>query len=169
MPRRSNAGVRLWLGGVFRSRRDRLRGIRNGVDYNLWNPATDKLIAANYSAENMGGKIACKKALLEGMGVRTAVARPPVVGIVSRLRPRKASTSSRKSRSSLPAMDLYVVALGTGDPVYEELFRNMAATYPDKFLVVVAYDNTLAHRIRPGLTCFDALPVRTVWAEPIIA
>ena len=51
-------------------------------------------------------------------------------------------------------MDLYVVALGTGDPVYEQLFRYMAATYPDKFLVTVAYDNTLAHQIEAGSDMF---------------
>ena len=51
-------------------------------------------------------------------------------------------------------MDLCVVALGTGEPVYEELFRTMAKKYPQKFLVKVAYDNTLAHRIEAGADLF---------------
>jgi starch synthase len=140
--------------GVFRSRRDCLRGILNGVDYDLWNPATDKLIAANYSTENMKGKMICKKALLERMGVRQAVPERPVVGIVSRFAPQKGFDLIAEIAEQLAAMDLYIVALGTGDPVYEDLFRSMAATYPDKFLVAVAYDNTLAHQIEAGSDIF---------------
>jgi len=140
--------------GVFRSRRDCLRGILNGVDYDLWNPATDKLIAADYSMENMKGKMICKKALLERMGVRQPVPERPVVGIVSRFAPQKGFDLIAEIAEQLAAMDLYIVALGTGDPVYEDLFRSMAATYPDKFLVAVAYDNTLAHQIEAGSDMF---------------
>jgi starch synthase len=142
------------LEGVLRSRRGRLRGILNGVDYIAWNPATDKLIPANYSAENMSGKIACKKALLERMGVRHPVLDRPVLGIVSRFAPQKGFDLIAEIAQQLAALDLYIVALGTGDPVYEELFRHMAAAYPQKFLVVVAYDNRLAHQIEAGSDMF---------------
>jgi starch synthase len=140
--------------GVLRSRRDRLRGILNGVDYNAWSPATDKLIPARYSAKNMRGKIACKKALLERMGVRQPVLDRPVVGIVSRFVPQKGFDLIAEIAEQLAALDVYIVALGTGDPVYEELFRSMAATYPDKFLVAIAYDNMLAHQIEAGSDMF---------------
>jgi starch synthase len=142
------------LEGVLRSRRDCLRGIVNGVDYNDWNPTTDKLIPASYSAENMKGKLACKKALLERMGVKHPVLDRPVIGIVSRFAPQKGFDLIAEIAEQLAALDLYMVALGTGDPVYEELFRCMAATYPDKFLVAVAYDNTLAHQIEAGSDMF---------------
>jgi starch synthase len=140
--------------GVFRSRRDCLRGILNGVDYDLWNPAADKLIAANYSMENMKGKMICKKALLDRMGVRQPVLERPVIGIVSRFAPQKGFDLIAEIAEQVAAMDLYIVALGTGDPVYEDLFRSMAATYPDKFLVAIAYDNTLAHQIEAGADMF---------------
>jgi starch synthase len=140
--------------GVFRSRRDRLQGILNGVDYGLWNPATDELIPARFSAENMSGKAACKKALLERMGVRDPVPERPVLGIVSRFAPQKGFDLIAEIAEQLAALDLYIVALGTGDPVYEDLFRYMASTYPDKFLVAVAYDNTLAHQIEAGSDMF---------------
>jgi len=52
------------------------------------------------------------------------------------------------------SMDLYIAALGTGEPIFEELFRAMATRYPDKFLVKVAYDNTLAHQIEGGADMF---------------
>ena len=142
------------LEGVFRSRTDSLRGILNGVDYDVWNPATDKLIPARYSAENMSGKEVCKKALLERMGVKQPVAERPVVGIVSRFAPQKGFDLIAEIAEQIAAMDVYLVALGTGDPVYEDLFRHMAATYPDKFLVAVGFDNTLAHQIEAGSDMF---------------
>jgi starch synthase len=142
------------LEGVLRSRRDRLRGILNGVDYHAWSPATDKLLPAGYSAKDMTGKVTCKKALLQRMGVNRPVLDRPVIGIVSRFAPQKGFDLIAEILEQLAALDLYIVALGTGDPVYEELFRFMAARYPDKFLVAVAYDNTLAHQIEAGSDMF---------------
>ena len=98
------------------------------MDYDAWNPATDKLIPASYSAKNMKGKMACKKALLERMGVKQPVLDRPVIGIVSRFAPQKGFDLIAEIAEQLAALDLYIVALGTGDPVYEELFRSMAAT-----------------------------------------
>ena len=80
------------LEGVLRSRADHLQGIVNGVDYEAWDPATDKLIAANYSPTSLKGKEACKKALLEKMGVQSPVLRRPVIGIVSRFASQKGLT-----------------------------------------------------------------------------
>jgi starch synthase len=107
----------------------------------------------------MRGKIACKKALLERMGVKQPLLERPVIGIVSRFAAQKGFDLIAEIAEQLAALDLYIVALGTGDPVYEELFRSMAATYPDKFLVAVAYDNTLAHQIEAGSDMF-LMPAR---------
>ena len=142
------------LEGVLKGRADKLRGINNGVDYDAWNPATDKLIPANYSLENMKGKMLCKKALLEKMGARQPVLNRPVLGIVSRFDRQKGFDLIVEAADQLMAMSLYIVALGTGDPAYEEAFRGLAAKYPDKFLVKVAYDNVLAHQIEAGADMF---------------
>ena len=142
------------LEGVLRSRADHLEGILNGVDYEAWDPATDKLIAATYSAASLKGKEACKKALLQRMGVQSPMLRRPVIGIVSRFASQKGFDLIDSIAEQLAALDLYVVALGTGEPVHEELFRTMAAKYPEKFLVEIAYDNTLAHQIEAGADMF---------------
>jgi len=142
------------LDGVGRSRADRLTGILNGVDYEPWDPSTDKLIAANYSPDNLKGKMLCKKALLERMGARQPVLNRPVIGVVSRFDRQKGFDLIADIAEQLMSMSLYIVALGTGDPTYEEFFRAMAAKYPDKFLVKVAYDNTLAHQIEAGSDMF---------------
>jgi starch synthase len=142
------------LEGVLHSRADRLQGILNGVDYAEWNPATDKLIAANYNPNNLSGKEICKKALLVKMGVQTPVLDRPVIGIVSRFASQKGFDLIASIAEQLAALDLYVVALGTGEPAHEELFRTMAAKYPEKFLVKIAYDNALAHQIEAGSDMF---------------
>lgn len=142
------------LEGVLKSRSGRLAGILNGVDYDAWDPATDKLIAANYTPEDLKGKEACKKALLEKMGVAKPALDRPIIGIVSRFAAQKGFDLIAGIAEELMAMDLYIVALGTGEPQYEELFRALTKKYPDKFLVKVAYDNTLAHQIEAGSDMF---------------
>jgi starch synthase len=142
------------LEGVLRSRAGRLVGILNGVDYEDWNPASDKLISANYSPGDMAGKEICKKALLESMGAHNPILDRPVLGIVSRFVRQKGFDLIAQVADELMREDLYITALGTGEPEYEELFLSLAEKYPDKFLVKVAYDNTLAHQIEAGADMF---------------
>jgi starch synthase len=142
------------LEGVLRYRADRLQGIVNGVDYEHWDPRTDKLIPANYSAEDLKGKEVCKKVLLEKMGAANPVLDRPVIGIVSRFAMQKGFDLIADVAEKLMAMDLYVAALGTGEPQYEDIFRVLAKKYPDKCLVKVAYDNTVAHQIEAGADMF---------------
>ena len=142
------------LEGVLRSRTDRLIGILNGVDYEDWNPATDRLIPANYSPENMRGKEICKKSLLEKLGVHSPDVARPVIGIVSRFVKQKGFDLIAQIADELVREDIYVVALGTGEPEYEELFRSLAERYPGKFLVKISYDNALAHQIEAGADMF---------------
>ncbi|MGH9435948.1 MAG: glycogen synthase, partial [Terriglobia bacterium] len=142
------------LEGVLRSRANRLEGILNGVDYDAWNPATDKLIAARYTTTSMEGKLACKKALLTRMGVANPPLNQPLIGIVSRFATQKGFDLIAQLAPKLVQMDMVVVALGAGEPQYEQLFRQLAADYPQKFLVNVAYDNELAHQIEAGSDMF---------------
>ncbi len=142
------------LDGVLRRRSGRLRGILNGVDYEAWNPATDKLIAANYGPEDLTGKRTCKEALLRSMGVASPELDRPVIGIVSRFDKQKGFDLIAGIVEQLMGAAVYVVALGTGDPTYETFFGGMAERYPGKFLVRIKYDNALAHQIEAGSDMF---------------
>jgi starch synthase len=142
------------LEGVLTSRADRLQGILNGVDYEVWSPQIDKMIAANYSPGDLKGKEACKKDLLQKMGVAQPVLTRPVIGIVSRFAAQKGFDLIAGIAEELMKMDLYIVALGTGEPQYEELFRKLAAQYPDKLLVKVGFDVALSHQIEAGSDMF---------------
>jgi starch synthase len=142
------------LEGALRRHAGKLRGILNGCDYSAWNPATDPLIAVNYTPEDLAGKKACKRALLESMGVAQPDVARPVLGIVSRFDHQKGFDLLAEIAENLVALDLYLVVLGTGAREYEELFVRLAKRHPGTFLVRIAYDNALAHQIEAGADIF---------------
>jgi starch synthase len=142
------------LEGVLRTRRDVLTGILNGVDYTEWDPATDKLIAANYSPADLTGKRVCKADLLREFNLPERNMERPVIGIVSRLATQKGFDLVEQVAPELLAQDLALVVLGSGEPQYERLFQDLAEAHPDKVGVRIAYDDTLAHKIEAGADVF---------------
>ena len=142
------------LEGVLRKRSAVLTGILNGVDYAEWNPETDRFLAARYSAADLKGKRACKKNLLDEFGLPSKNLDRPLVGIVSRFTVQKGADLIADVAHQLMAEDFYLVALGSGEAQYEELFRDLADKYPEKVAVRIAYDNALAHKIEAGADMF---------------
>jgi starch synthase len=142
------------LDGVVRDRAANLRGILNGVDYSQWSPETDPLIAAQYSAKNLAPKRVCKKDLLEQFKLPAENISRPLVGIVSRFADQKGFDLITEKASAILQEDLALVALGNGEPKYERLFRELAAAYPERVAVKIAYDNTIAHKIEAGADIF---------------
>lgn len=142
------------LDGLLRARSSVLSGILNGVDYAAWSPESDKFLAANYSSDNLGPKKTAKKDLLAQFKLPTSNLRRPVIGIVSRFAAQKGFDLIEEIAEPLMELDLYIVALGTGEERYEDLFRNLHTRFPEKFGVKVAYDNTLAHKIEGGSDMF---------------
>ena len=142
------------LDGVVRGRGDRLIGILNGVDYSAWSPENDKFIAARYSAKDLAGKLACKKNLLEVFGLPLTLMNKPVIGMVSRFAAQKGFDLIEEVAIDLLKEEVTLVALGTGEPNYEKMFRDLSAQYPGRVGVVVAYDNVLAHKIEAGADIF---------------
>ncbi len=142
------------LDGLLRSRSDVLTGIVNGVDYLEWNPEADPHIAARYSAADLSGKRECKADLLREFGLPNGDPGRPVIGIVSRFTRQKGFDLIEHIAGDLAREDLCLVALGTGEPEYEDLFRRLAADHPGRIAVRVAYDNVLAHKIEAGSDMF---------------
>jgi starch synthase len=141
------------LDGVIRARADRLVGILNGVDYTAWNPETDELIPARYSMKDLSGKQACREALLQLFGLPQDEPTP-VVGIVSRFADQKGFDLIADRAHDLMQENLILTVLGTGDRKYEDLFRALAASYPSRVGVKIAYDETIAHQIEAGADMF---------------
>ena len=142
------------LDGVVRKRADRLQGILNGVDYSVWDPEQDTFIAARYSSKDLSGKRACKKDLLEQCKLPVEDLVRPVIGIVSRFTDQKGFDLIAQVAGELLAEDLALVALGAGEPKYEQLFRDLARRFSGKVGAKIAYDNALAHKIEAGADMF---------------
>jgi starch synthase len=142
------------LDGVVRNRADRLVGILNGVDYTLWNPETDKFIDTQYSARDLGGKQVCKQALLKQFALPHEDSSRPIIGIVSRFADQKGFDLIAERAHELMQEDMSLVVLGTGDRKYEDLFRSLAAAYPARVGVKIAYDEAIAHQIEAGADIF---------------
>ena len=142
------------LEGVLRDRASTVTGILNGVDNDEWSPQTDKFIVAKYSPEDLSGKAKCKQDLLATFGVTNADSKSPVIGIVSRFAAQKGFDLIAQIMDRLAREDMIIVALGTGDKEYEEMFLRMQKQFPQKIAVKIAYDNAIAHKIEAGADMF---------------
>jgi starch synthase len=142
------------LEGVVRSRADRLTGILNGVDYSAWSPDRDSLIPMKYSSKNLAGKKVCKEALLDQFQLTKDNLNRPVLGIVSRFADQKGFDLIAEIAPELLQEDILLAILGTGDRRYEDLFRALAADFPDRVGVKIGYDDKLAHLVEAGADIF---------------
>ena len=138
---------------LLRAHSHKLSGILNGVDYEEWNPETGPYQVAHYSASDLSGKLASKKALLAELGLPPNTARP-LIGIVSRFADQKGFELMEGIVAWLDDQDVAMVALGAGQKKYEDMFRQLAALRPEKFAVRIGYDDALSHRIEAGADMF---------------
>jgi len=142
------------LEGVLRDRASTVTGILNGVDYEEWNPQTDKFSLAKYSPQDFSGKAEDKQDLLAAFGVTNADPKLPVIGIVSRFAAQKGFDLIAQIADRLAREEMIIVALGAGDKAYQEMFQRLNKQFPNKIAVKIAYDNALAHKIEAGADMF---------------
>ena len=153
------------LDGIFTERRSDLYGIVNGIDTDIWNPAADTIIPAQYDLNDRSGKNACRRALLTDCGM-SAGPDTPVFGMVSRLDDQKGLDIIEESVGRLVSMDLRIVILGTGTREHHEAMEKLEARFPGRIRAVLRFDNNLAHLIYAGLRCIShAEQVRTLRAR----
>lgn len=141
------------LEDVLQYNRWKLRGITNGIDYDLNNPETDALIPHHFNREDLTGKTLNKQALQERVGLPQ---RPdvPLIGIVSRLTDQKGFQLVEEKMEALLQSDVQVVLLGTGEERFEHSFRYFEAKYPDKIKSLITFDIALAQLIYAGSDLF---------------
>ena len=130
-------------------------GIINGVDYAVWNPQTDRHIAANYGPENWReGKATCKRKLQEELGLSVR-AEVPLIGIVGRLVDQKGfDLIARLMEQWVDQADVQWAILGTGEPSYHDLLQRLQTQHPEKTAVKLMFSDELAHRIEAGADIF---------------
>jgi len=147
------------LDPILAQRRDRLFGILNGLDYEVWNPATDSDIAVNYDAApplspptfggRKGERVENKLALQREAGL------PPdpdvlLIGMISRLADQKGFDILAEASDQLMDLDLQCVLLGTGEERYHRILANVAGKYQGQAAVFLKFDGALARRIYAG-------------------
>lgn len=142
--------------GVLRALGDRYVGILNGIDVTAWDPAADQHLPAAYTAADLTGKRANKRALLDqfGLPVGDDALERPVIGIVSRLVDQKGCDLILAAAEELMGLDATWVILGTGEARYESMFSELARRYPSRMGVRIGFDERLAHRIEAGADIF---------------
>jgi starch synthase len=147
------------LDSILARRQDRLFGILNGLDYEVWNPATDPDIAVNYDVASLDRRTENKLALQREAGLPLD---PDVllIGMISRLADQKGfdilaeASNQLESGNELMEMDLQFVLLGTGEERYHKTFANVADKYPAQAAVFLKFDGALARRIYAGSDAF---------------
>jgi starch synthase len=137
------------LDGAVRSRGADVVGILNGIDTEVWNPATDAALAERYDAERLGGKSVCRRALQAEFGLAGDDAAL-VLAIVSRLSAQKGLDLLLGALPELVAAGVQIVVQGTGDPSLETAFRMAQQAHPGRVHAHIGYDEARAHRIIAG-------------------
>ena len=142
------------LDGLLRARRDDLRGIVNGVDLRVWDPAVEPMIAQNYDATTVAeGKAACKAQLQRRAGLPE---RPdvPLFAQIGRLDPQKGWDLLAEVADDVLRGDVQMVVLGEGQPRYHELLDRLGDKHSGKLRAFLEFSNPLAHQIEAGADIF---------------
>jgi starch synthase len=143
------------LDGLLRARSAVLHGILNGIDETVWDPAQDRLIAAQYDTASLAARQANKPALQARFALVES-AQAPLFAVVSRLSWQKGLDLLLEHLDTLLGLGAQLVVLGSGEPALEHGFAAAAAAHPGRVGCVIGYDETLAHQIQAGA---DALLV----------
>lgn len=131
----------------------KLSGILNGIDYDLWNPKTDRFLVKNYDGRNFTKRFENKLELQKRYGLpqREDVC---MIGMVTRLNSMKGLEILRYVLEELLQEDIQFVMLGTGDYEYEEMFKYFEYKYPDKMAARLYFSNEESHLIYGGSDLF---------------
>ena len=141
------------LQDLLRERRGDLWGITNGIDTAFFDPARDPHIAAHYSAEDQIGKATCKAALQKETGL-VVDASAPLFGVIGRLVEQKGVDLLTAVAPWLVEKGGQLVVLGTGDPAYEQRWRELAQKMKGRLALTLGFDAALAQRIYAGSDMF---------------
>ncbi len=142
------------LDPYLRKKDDRYTGILNGVDYMQWDPQIDNFLPANYSIDNMHGKVLCKNALQKRLGLEQDN-NTPIIGVISRFVSQKGLyLLSQCIESIVQNMNVQFAILGSGDKQLEAYFGTLQNVYRGKIGSFIGYNNELAHLIEAGSDFF---------------
>jgi starch synthase len=140
------------LEGVLEERSRDLHGVINGIDYEIWDPRKDPVIAHPYSAEDPEPKAVCRETLRRELGLEDGAG--PVIGIIARLAEQKGMDLVLEALPGILAEGGQLEVLGSGDAHLEEAFRAAAAAHRGQVAVRIGHDDELSRRIYAGSDAF---------------
>jgi starch synthase len=141
------------LDWLLRQRSDRLIGITNGVDYDVWNPATDADLPAHFDFGDLSGKRECKRRLLHKFFLPENLDKP-VFASVTRLTAQKGFELIQQTIGDILATGAYFIALGSGASEYENFLQQLKNHAPHQVGIYKGYNESLAHQIEAGADIF---------------
>ena len=146
----------------LRARRESLVGILNGVDYDEWDPRNDPIVTRHFDADSLDVKTSLKHEFLTRLGLRFTV-RTPLLGVVSRFTAQKGFDLLFDVLPTLLARrNACFVALGSGEPVYEQFFAMLQKRFPARVVFHRGYSEEMAHWIE---ACSDIFVMPSMY-EP---
>ncbi|MBC8094615.1 MAG: glycosyltransferase, partial [Akkermansiaceae bacterium] len=131
----------------------RLIGILNGVDYDEWNTTNNPYIQHPYSADDLRGKVKNKLALQIEMGLPPNE-KIPLFGSINRLVEQKGVDIQLAALEEMLAADIQFVLLGSGNPLFEQAYKELAQRHPTRVATQIGYNHGLSHRIEAGCDFF---------------
>jgi starch synthase len=137
---------------ILKTRKNKLTGIINGIDYTQWNSLTDEYIPFHFNINNLKFKKRNKRFLFEQFNLNNDDV--PLIGIVSRMVKQKGFDIFDEALNELMNLNARWIILGSGENQYEDLFRSLSHSHPGKVISYIGYDNRLAHLIEAGSDMF---------------
>jgi len=139
--------------GLLQHRADDLTGILNGIDTQVWDPASDPYLPAHYTSSALANKKQVKQALQAELGLHQD-ATGPLLGVVSRLTHQKGLDMLADIAHELLASGCQLAVLGSGEPALEQQYLALMRQYPGQVVVTIGYNEPLSHRIMAGTDIF---------------
>lgn len=137
------------LEGFLQSRRERISGIINGIDYNIWDPANDTFLTVNYTSRKLSARNAIKAVLQSQFGLKIDHTIP-LLGMVARMDQQKGVDIAVDTLRLLSDEPWQAILLGTGNAELEVAARHLELDFPNRVTAVLRYDSKLAHQIYGG-------------------
>jgi len=139
-----------WL---TRQRSERLIGITNGIDVDVWNPETDSELPTHFNRDDLSGKRECKRRLLEEFSLPVDLDRP-ILASITRLTAQKGIDLMMAVAGDVLTTGAYIISLGSGEKKYEEFWQRLRDLAPRQVGIYRGYSEPLSHRIEAGADIF---------------
>ena len=136
------------LDGVIVAHKNKLHGIINGIDYEIWNPMTDKLLPQNFCASDISGKAECRKVLLEKCGIKDD-GRPLIV-FIGRLTEQKGIDIMIDALEKFLPDDIFAVIVGSGNELYNRKLTEFSENHPKFVNSIICFSEEMAHLAYAG-------------------